>query len=87
MEIIISYSFRNIKYAYGGSFKKTRLSWLFSRNTDMKIMGKRLTFVVRRKREERRRREFQWEKGEGLFLPWIFFPPSSPSFFMIFTEK
>jgi hypothetical protein len=57
MEIIISYSFRNIKYAYGGSFKKTRLSWLFSRNTDMKMQRRAAdscgTKEKRGKKEER----------------------------------
>jgi hypothetical protein len=39
--------------------------------------------------KERKEREddFNVEKGERLFLPWIFFPLPFPSFFVIFTEK
>jgi hypothetical protein len=39
------------------------------------------------KEERERGEDFNVEKGERLFLPWIFIPLSSPSFFLIFTEK
>jgi len=45
--------------------------------------------LLRYERKERRERggDFNGEKGERLFLPWIFFPLSSPSFLMIFIKK
>jgi hypothetical protein len=39
------------------------------------------------KREENEERNFNVEKGERLFLPWISFLLPLPSFLMIFTEK
>jgi hypothetical protein len=49
-------------------------------------MGEKLTFVVRREERRERGEDFNVEKGEGLFLPWISFPLPLPSFFMISTE-
>jgi len=54
----------------------------------MKMKGRATAFLWYEGKERREREDdFNVEKGEGLFLPWLLFPLSSPSFLMIFTKK